>query len=137
MNLPYENTADELGYQIPDFYIFIGVLNQKLEFFVKLQLGLLPQLQGGRGGGLPQLPRRPVLKKKIAKNFMFKMCFRPHRTQKIYSPTTKFFFPLGGWTQFFFRRPEESSTSLGEFRRRLQRVFVYNYQNIILRENFI
>ena len=36
MNLPYENTADELGYQIPDFYIFIGVLNQKLEFFVKL-----------------------------------------------------------------------------------------------------
>ena len=83
------------------------------------------------------LPRRPVLKKKIAKNFMFKMCFRPHRTQKIYSPTTNFFFPLEGWTQFFFRRPEESSTSLGEFRRRLQRVFVYNYQNIILRENFI
>ena len=26
---------------------------------------------------------------------MFKMCFRPHRTQKIYSLTTKKFFPLG------------------------------------------
>ena len=41
-------------------------------------------------------------KKKIPKNFMFKMCFRPHRTQKIYSLKTKFFFlnneKIGGWT---------------------------------------
>ena len=34
-------------------------------------------------------------KKNITKNFMFKICFRPHRTQKIYSLTTKKFFPLG------------------------------------------
>ena len=31
-------------------------------------------------------------KKKIGKNYMFKMCFTTHRTQKIYSPKQKFFF---------------------------------------------
>ena len=45
---------------------------------------------------------------------MFKMCFRPHRTQKIYSPKKNFFFPKGDWTLFLFRGPEDSSTSPGE-----------------------
>ena len=55
-------------------------------------------------------------KKNITKNFMFKMCFRPHRTQKIYSPKKQNFFPLKGIGLSFFldvprrvRRPWESS----------------------------
>ena len=44
-----------------------------------------------------------MFRKKICfGEIMFKMCFRPHRTQKIYSLKTKFFFlnneKIGVWT---------------------------------------
>merc|ERR1712215_19218 len=47
-------------------------------------------------------------KKKMPKNFMFKMCFRPHRTQKnIFTKKKIFFHPLGGLDLEFFRCSEK------------------------------